>query len=163
MLILGTRSAWNCSHYLKSNAEGVVKLRYVLDHVGIAVRSIDDALPFYINVLNGSLEDRYTSDAPGVEVHVAVVRTNDKVIELLAPTNKNSPMARFIKQRGKGVHHIAYRVDDLDKAILEASEKGVRFRKDTLRTNARGRRLIYMNPASTDGTLIELCSYSEKN
>ncbi|MEK5067924.1 VOC family protein [Sporosarcina sp. FSL K6-1508] len=134
---------------------------YVLDHVGIAVRSIDDALPFYLNVLNGSLEDRYTSDTPGVEVYVAVVRTNDKVIELLAPTNKNSPMARFIKQRGKGVHHIAYRVDDLDKAILEASENGVRFLEDTLRTNARGRRLIYINPASTDGTLIELCSYSE--
>lgn len=135
---------------------------YVLDHVGIAVRSIDDALPFYINVLNGLLEDRYTSDAPGVEVHVAVVRTNDKVIELLAPTNKNSPMARFIKQRGKGVHHIAYRVDDLDKAILEARENGVRFLEDTLRTNTRGRRLIYVNPISTDGTLIELCSYSEK-
>jgi len=141
---------------------GGSKLEYVLDHVGIAVRSIDDALPFYLKVLNGLVEDRYTSDTPGVEVHVAVVRTNDKVIELLAPTNKNSPMARFIKQRGKGVHHIAYRVDDLDKAILEASENGVRFLEDTLRTNARGRRLIYINPASTDGTLIELCSYSTK-
>ena len=142
--------------------KGGAKLGYVLDHVGIAVRSIDDALPFYINVLKGLVEDRYTSDAPGVEVHVAVVRTDDKVIELLAPTNKNSPMARFIKQRGKGVHHIAYRVDDLDKAIREASENGIRFLEDTLRTNARGRRLIYINPASTDGTLIELCSYSEK-
>lgn len=139
---------------------GGTEFEYVLDHVGIAVRSIDDALPFYLNVLNGVLEDRYTSDTPGVEVHVAVVRTNDKVIELLAPTNKNSPMARFIKQRGKGVHHIAYRVDDLDKAILEASKNGVRFLEDTLRTNPRGRRLIYVNPVSTDGTLIELCSYS---
>ncbi|WHX59882.1 VOC family protein [Peribacillus frigoritolerans] len=139
---------------------GGTEFEYVLDHVGIAVRSIDDALPFYLNVLNGVLEDRYTSDTLGVEVHVAVVRTNDKVIELLAPTNKNSPMARFIKQRGKGVHHIAYRVDDLDKAILEASKNGVRFLEDTLRTNPRGRRLIYVNPVSTDGTLIELCSYS---
>ncbi|CAM3171788.1 VOC family protein [Filibacter tadaridae] len=132
---------------------------HVLDHVGIAVRSIDDVLPFYLNVLNGLLEDRYTSDAPGVEVHVAVVRTNDKVIELLEPTNKNSPIARFIKQRGKGVHHIAYRVEDLDKAILEAKEKGIRFLEDTLRTNTRGRRLIYINPASTAGTLVELCGY----
>lgn len=134
-------------------------MEYVLDHVGIAVRNIDDALPFYVNVLNGLLEDRYTSDAPGVEVHVAVVKTNDKIIELLAPTNKNSPIARFLKQRGKGVHHIAYRVDDLDKAILEARKDGVRFLEDTLRTNIRGRRLIYLNPVSTDGTLIELCSY----
>lgn len=134
-------------------------MEYVLDHVGIAVRNIDDALPFYLNVLNGSLEDRYTSDTPGVEVKVAVVKTNDKIIELLAPTNKNSPIARFLKQRGKGVHHIAYRVDDLDQAILEARKDGVRFLEDTLRTNTRGRRLIYLNPISTDGTLIELCSY----
>ena len=137
-------------------------MEYVLDHVGIAVRNIDDALPFYLNVLNGVLEDRYTSNSPGVEVHVAVVRTNDKVIELLEPTNKDSPMARFMKQKGKGVHHIAYRVDDLDKAILDARSKGVRFLEDTLRTNTRGRRLIYLNPASTDGTLIEFCSYSSK-
>lgn len=134
-------------------------LNYVLDHVGIAVRSIDDALPFYLNILNGSLEDRYTSDAPGVEVHVAVVRTADKVIELLEPINKDSPIARFIKQRGKGVHHIAYRVDNLDTAILEASKNGIRFLEDTRRTNLHGRRLIYINPVSTDGTLIELCDY----
>ncbi|MBD7986296.1 methylmalonyl-CoA epimerase [Sporosarcina sp. Sa2YVA2] len=134
---------------------------HVFDHMGIAVRSIDEALPFYINVLNGVLEDRYTSEAPGVEVHVAVVRTADNLIELLEPTNKNSPIARFIKQKGKGVHHIAYRVDDLDKAIEDAKEKGVRFLEDTLRTNARGRKLIYMNPASTEGTLVELCSYPE--
>ena len=144
----------------RAAAKGGNELEYILDHVGIAVRNIDDALPFYLNVLNGTLEDRYTSDTPGVEVHVAVVRTNDKVIELLAPTNKNSPMARFIKQRGKGVHHLAYRVDDLDIAILKAKEKGVRFLENTLRTNARGRRLIYINPVSTDGTLIELCSYT---
>ncbi|PKG23117.1 VOC family protein [Niallia nealsonii] len=134
-------------------------MNYVLDHVGIAVRNIDDALSFYLNVLNGSLEDRYTSDAPGVEVHVAVVKTADKVIELLEPTNKNSPMARFIKQRGKGVHHIAYRVDNLEIAIHEASKNGIRFLENTRRTNLRGRRLIYINPASTDGTLIELCDY----
>ncbi|WOV87021.1 VOC family protein [Sporosarcina oncorhynchi] len=135
---------------------------HVFDHIGIAVRSIDEALPFYINVLNGVVEDRYTSEATGVEVHVAVIRTDEKVIELLEPTNKNSPIARFIRQRGKGVHHIAYRVEDLDVAIANAREKGIRFLEDTLRTNARGRRLIYINPISTDGTLVELCSYPAK-
>ncbi|MFD1928601.1 methylmalonyl-CoA epimerase [Sporosarcina siberiensis] len=133
----------------------------IYDHVGIAVRSIDEALPFYLEVLGGVVEDRYTSEAPGVEVHVAVVRTADNLIELLEPTNKNSPIDRFIKQKGKGVHHMAYRVDDLDKAILDAENKGVRFLEDTLRTNARGRRLIYINPISTDGTLIELCTYPD--
>ena len=132
---------------------------YLLDHVGIAVRSIDEALPFYQNVLKGSLKDRYTSDTAGVEVHVAVVETADRIVELLEPTNNDSPIARFIKQRGKGVHHLAYRVDDLDEAILDARKNGVRFLEDTLRTNSRGRRLIYINPVSTDGTLIELCEY----
>lgn len=136
-------------------------MNHLLDHIGVAVRSIDEALPFYLNVLNGSLKDRYTSDTAGVEVHVAVVGTDDKIIELLEPTNKNSPVARFIQQRGKGVHHLAYRVDDLDKAIQEARQNGIRFLEDTLRTNSRGRRLIYINPVSTDGTLIELCEYPE--
>ncbi|HJF33115.1 MAG TPA: hypothetical protein K8V56_15245, partial [Sporosarcina psychrophila] len=62
MLILSTRFTWNIVIIKNNNIEGGVKLGYVLDHVGIAVRSIDDALPFYLNVLNGSLEDRYTSD-----------------------------------------------------------------------------------------------------
>ena len=132
---------------------------YLLDHVGIAVRSIDEALPFYQNVLKGSLKDRYTSDTAGVEVHVAVVETADRIVELLEPTNNDSPIARFMKQRGKGVHHLAYRVDDLDEAIFDARKNGVRFLEDTLRTNSRGRRLIYINPVSTDGTLIELCEY----
>ncbi|MGG0643002.1 VOC family protein [Sporosarcina gallistercoris] len=134
---------------------------YELDHIGIAVRSIEEALPFYLEVLKGSLEDRYTSEVPGVEVHVAVVKTNGQTIELLEPTNRNSPIARFIKQKGKGVHHVAYRVDDLDLAIREARDNGIRFLEDTLRTNTRGRRLIYINPASTEGTLFELCSYPE--
>lgn len=134
---------------------------YELDHIGIAVRSIEEALPFYLEVLKGSLEDRYTSDVPGVEVHVAVVKTNGQTIELLEPTNRNSPIARFIKQKGKGVHHVAYRVDDIDLAIREARDNGIRFLEDTLRTNTRGRRLIYINPASTEGTLFELCSYPQ--
>lgn len=145
----------------KDEINGGIELEAIYDHVGIAVRSIDEALPFYIEVLGGVVEDRYTSDAPGVEVHVAVIRTADNLIELLEPTNKNSPIDRFIKQKGKGVHHMAYRVDDLDRAIFEAKNKGIRFLEDTLRTNARGRRLIYINPISTDGTLIELCTYPD--
>ncbi|AQQ53347.1 methylmalonyl-CoA epimerase [Planococcus lenghuensis] len=133
----------------------------VLDHIGVAVRSIDEALPFYLNVLNGSLTDRYTSNTAGVEVHVAVMETNGQTIELLEPTNNDSPIARFIRQKGKGVHHVAYQVDDLDQAILEARQNGVRFLEDTLRVNSRGRKLIYINPVSTDGTLIELCEYQK--
>lgn len=129
------------------------------DHVGVAVRSIDDALPMYIEVLGGTLLDRYTSDTTGVEVHVAALDVGGTHIELLQPTNRESPVARFMRQKGSGVHHIAYRVDDLDVAIAAAKADGVRFYEETLRTNARGRRLIYMHLASTSGTIIELCEY----
>lgn len=129
------------------------------DHIGIAVRSIDDTLPLYLHVLGGILLDRYSSLLPGVEVHVAIVEINGMRIELLEPTNPESPVARFIKQKGPGVHHMAYKVEDLDVAISEAKNRGIRFYEDTLRTNSKGRRLIYMHLASTSGTIVELCEY----
>jgi methylmalonyl-CoA/ethylmalonyl-CoA epimerase len=134
-------------------------MKKVVDHIGIAVRNIDHTLPLYINTLGGKLIHRYTSDIPGVEVHVAMLEVGDQQIELLEPTNTNSPIARFMRQKGKGVHHIAYRVDNLEMAIDEAKEQGIRFLEETFRTNKLGRRLIYMNPSSTNGTIIELCDY----
>ncbi len=131
----------------------------ILDHIGIAVRDLDEALQFYIDILGGELEHRYTSETPGVEVHVAAVKMNGDLIELLQPTSHTSPVARFIRQKGKGVHHIAYRVPDLDKAIEESRKEGIRFLEDTYRTNQLGRRLIYLNPVSTQGTIIEFCDY----
>ncbi|WP_206918670.1 VOC family protein [Alicyclobacillus suci] len=129
------------------------------DHLGIAVRNIDETLPFYLHVLGGVLTDRYTAETKGVEVHVAAIHVGDMHVELLEPTNRESPIARFMRQKGQGVHHVAYRVPNLDLAIEEAKREGVRFYEETLRTNARGRRLIYMHMASTSGTLIELCEY----
>ena len=76
------------------------------------------------------------------------------------PTNNStSPIARFIKQKGKGVHHIAYRVDDLDEALVELEKQGIRTLEGWRRTNKHGRRLIYLNPADTEGTIIEYCDY----
>lgn len=131
------------------------------DHLGIAVRSIDDTLPFYLDVLGGNLVDRYTSETKGVEVHVAALEVGGMHVELLEPTNRESPVARFIRQKGQGVHHMAYRVENLDQAIEEAKSAGMRFYEDTLRTNARGRRLIYMHLASTSGSIVELCEYQK--
>ncbi len=136
-------------------------MQKTFDHLGIAVRNIDDTLPFYLDILGGKLMDRYTSDIPGVEVNVAAIHVNAMHIELLEPTNKDSPIARFMRQKGQGVHHVAYRVDDLDAAILEAKQLGIRFYEETLRTNVRGRRLIYMHLASTAGTITELCEYQK--
>ena len=111
----------------------------------------------------GKLIDRYRSDAIGVESEIAIMDVNGDRIELLSPTNNTtSPIARFIKQKGKGVHHIAYQVDNLDEAIIELEEQGIRILEDSLRINKHGRRLIYLNPADTEGTIIEYCDYPHK-
>lgn len=129
------------------------------DHIGIAVRRLDDAIQMYTELMGAELIDRYTSDRPGVEVHVAVLHLGGLQMEVMEPSTKTSPMTQFLKLKGKGVHHVAYRVKNLDEAIQEARDQGARFLEHTYRTNERGRRLIYMNPASTEGTLIELCDY----
>ncbi|WP_026695272.1 VOC family protein [Peribacillus kribbensis] len=134
-----------------------------IDHIGIAVRDIENSISFYKKVLNGLLIDRYISESAGVESEVAIMEVNGDRIELLSPTNNTtSPIARFIKQKGKGVHHIAYRVDDLDQALEELKNIGIRTLEGTLRINKHGRRLVYLNPADTEGTIIEYCDYPKE-
>ncbi|MFC4402232.1 VOC family protein [Gracilibacillus xinjiangensis] len=134
----------------------------IFDHLGVAVRNLEDSIEFYLNVLGGNLVDRYRSEAAGVESEIAIIEINGVHTELLAPTNNTtSPIARFIKQKGKGVHHIAYRVDNLDNALEELEKQGIRVLENTLRINKHGRRLIYLNPADTEGTIIEYCDYPE--
>ncbi|MFJ5624334.1 VOC family protein [Peribacillus loiseleuriae] len=131
-----------------------------MDHIGIAVRDLGNSIDFYLRVLGGQLIDRYKSEVIGVESEIAIIELNGERIELLAPTNNTtSPIARFIKQKGKGVHHIAYRVEDLDEALLELKQQGIRILENSLRINKHGRRLIYLNPADTEGTIIEYCDY----
>ncbi len=140
--------------------KGAVLVKKIMDHIGIAVRDIDSTLKFYTNILDAELIDRYVSEAAGVESEVCILEVNGDRIELLAPTNNTtSPIARFIKQKGKGVHHIAYRVPDLMEAIADLENSGIRILEDSLRTNKHGRRLVYLNPADTEGTIIEYCDY----
>jgi methylmalonyl-CoA/ethylmalonyl-CoA epimerase len=143
---------------------GEIVLEKTLDHIGIAVRHLEDSIHFYEHVLNGTLIDRYRSEVPGVESDVAIMEVNGSRIELLAPTNNTtSPIARFIRQKGKGVHHLAYRVDNLDEALIELDKQGIRTLEGSLRINKHGRRLIYLNPADTEGTIIEYCDYPEEH
>ncbi|SFE00565.1 methylmalonyl-CoA epimerase [Bacillus sp. OV194] len=134
-----------------------------LDHTGIAVRRINEAIDFYTTNLGGKLVHQYTSEKPGVETHIAVIEMDNQVIELLEPTSKTSPIERFIRQKGKGVHHLAYEVDNLEETIREYEDRGITFLKDTYRINPYGRRLIYINPVHTQGTIIELCDYIRSN
>ncbi|MBP1967930.1 methylmalonyl-CoA/ethylmalonyl-CoA epimerase [Virgibacillus natechei] len=133
---------------------------YKLDHIGIAVRNLEESINFYENILGAKLIDRYRSESKGVESEIATMEINGNRTELLSPTNNTtSPIARFLKQKGKGVHHIAYYVNDLDEALEDLKHKGIRTLEETLRINQHGRRLIYLNPADTEGTIIEYCDY----
>ncbi|MDN4073997.1 MULTISPECIES: VOC family protein [Fictibacillus] len=134
-----------------------------LDHTGIAVRRINEAIDLYTSILGGKLVRQYTSEKPGVETHIAVIEMDNQIIELLEPTGKTSPIERFIRQKGKGVHHLAYEVDNLEETIREYEDRGITFLKDTYRINPYGRRLIYINPVHTQGTIIELCDYIKSN
>ncbi|UOQ95307.1 VOC family protein [Halobacillus shinanisalinarum] len=134
------------------------------DHIGVAVRQLQQSIDFYENILGATMIDRYRSEAQGVESEIAIMDIDGNRTELLCPTNNTtSPIARFIKQKGKGVHHIAYRVDNLDEAIASLKDKNVRVMEDTRRTNKHGRRLIYLNPADTAGTIIEFCDYPNEH
>ncbi|MGE6628884.1 methylmalonyl-CoA epimerase [Bacillus sp. NPDC077027] len=130
-----------------------------IDHIGIAVRDLDDAITFYTDILGAALVDRYSNEKEGVETNIAVIHTHDEVIELLSPTSATSPIAKFLKQKGKGVHHIAYRVDDLHETMTKLKEKGMTFLEDTYRITHLGRRLIYMNPRHSEGVITEICDY----
>lgn len=134
----------------------------ILDHIGVAVRNLEESIELYVGVLGGKLIDRYRSEAMGVESEIAVIDVGGNTVELLSPTNNTtSPIARFIRQKGKGVHHIAYRVDNLEEALEDLETKGIRTLSETLRINKHGRRLIYLNPADTQGTIIEYCDYPQ--
>lgn len=140
-----------------------MQMHYQLDHIGVAVRNLEDSITFYEQILGATLIDRYRSEAVGVESEIAIMDVNGTKTELLAPTNNStSPIARFIKQKGKGVHHLAYHVHELDEALEEAKNQGIRALEETRRINKHGRRLIYLNPADTEGTIIEFCDYPER-
>jgi len=123
-----------------------------LAHVGIAVSRIADALPFYRDVLG--LVPGHPEDADGASI--VSVRFGDVDVELLEPRDPDSPIAKFIARRGPGIHHVCYRVPDLDQALQKCRAAGYRLVDDTPRRGAAGRRIAFLHPKSTAGILLEL-------
>ncbi|MGH7519692.1 MAG: methylmalonyl-CoA epimerase [Gemmatimonadales bacterium] len=121
-------------------------------HVGIAVTSITEALPFYRDVL-GMLPGRpETADgAKIVSLHFGPVD-----VELLEPSDPASPVAKFLAKRGPGIHHVCYRVPDLEAALARARSAGYRLVDEKPRLGAGGRRIAFLHPKTTNGILLEL-------
>lgn len=121
-------------------------------HIGIAVRALDDMLPFYRDVLG--LSEVPLDDADGARI--AGLAAGESLVELLEPEAPGSPIATFIEKRGPGIHHICFAVDDLDAALARCRSAGLRLIDETPRTGAEGKRIAFLHPSATGGVLVEL-------
>ena len=126
-----------------------------INHIGIAVRDLQSALPLYTEVLGLSLEGVETVESEGVKV--AFLRIGETRIELLEPLGTDSPIASFLEKRGEGIHHIALEVDGIEERLSLLSEKGVRLIHENPKQGAHGTRIAFLHPKATGGVLYELC------
>ena len=125
-----------------------------IDHLGIAVRSLEDSLGFYRDALGIELKAKETVEDQGVTV--ALLPVGETRIELLEPVSEDSPVGRFIARRGEGLHHICYEVEDLASKLDELRSRGVRVLDGYPRRGAEGKLVAFLHPASANGVLVEL-------
>ena len=121
-------------------------------HIGVAVASLADALPFYRDVLG--LVPGHPETADGATI--VSLRCGDVDVELLQPSDPAGPVAKFVARRGPGIHHICFRVPDLDAALARCRAAGYRLVDETPRPGAGGRRIAFLHPKATHGILLEL-------
>lgn len=126
-----------------------------INHIGIAVKSLDDALPFYRD--NLGMELKGVEEVVEQRVRVAMLQVGESMVELLEPTSEDSPVAKFIEKNGAGVHHIAYEVADIEAAIAALIVGGARMIDEKPRHGAHGTRIAFIHPKSSNGVLTELC------
>jgi methylmalonyl-CoA/ethylmalonyl-CoA epimerase len=124
-------------------------------HIGIAVRGLDELVPFYRDVLG--MPETPLADSDGARI-VGLV-AGESLVELLEADAPDSPIGRFIAKRGPGIHHVCFAVDDLDEALDRCRAAGVRLIDDTPRVGAEGKRISFLHPSATGGVLVELCEY----
>lgn len=127
-----------------------------IEHIGIAVTSLDEAIPFYEDVLG--LKCYKTEEIEDQKVKTAFFMAGQTKIELLEPTSPDSPVARFIEKRGTGIHHIAYAVDNVGNALDELAKKGVQLIDKKGRKGAENLNIGFLHPKATMGVLTEFCS-----
>lgn len=126
-----------------------------IDHIGIAVSSLDERVPFYRDTLG--LEFLGYEEVVEQKVRVAIFDAGGAHVELLEPTAEDSPVAKFIAKRGEGLHHLAYGVEGLELLLAGMAEEGVRLIDKEPRDGAHGKRIAFVHPAATGGVLTELC------
>ena len=126
-----------------------------VDHIGVAVSNLEEALKIYTDVLGLKLHG--TEVVEEQKVRVAFMPVGDTEIELLESTDPEGPIAKFIEKRGEGIQHIAFKVDDIEEALEQMRQKGVHLIDEKPRYGAGGARIAFLHPKSTGGVLVELC------
>lgn len=126
-----------------------------ISHLGIAVTSIEESLPFYQDVLGMKFEG--TEEVAEQKVKVAFFALGESRIELLEPTAPDSPVAKFLDKNGPGLHHVAYEVANLEQRLAELKANGVRLVDETPRGGAHATRIAFLHPKASGGVLTELC------
>ena len=124
-----------------------------LDHVGIAVKSIDAAKKIYEDL---GLTIAHVESVETQKVRTAFLSVGDANLELLEPSSPNSTIAKYIEKRGEGIHHICFRVDDIEAHLAHLKERGYRLINEAPVPGAHGRRVAFLHPAAGNGVLIEL-------
>ncbi len=125
-----------------------------VDHIAIAVNNADHALENYKRILN--IDKIEVEEVPNEMVKVIILNLKDTRIELLEPLNDKSPISKFLKERGEGIHHIAITADDIEKDVQRAMDNGMKF-LGGLRTGSYGRKITFIHPKSLNGVLVEFC------
>jgi methylmalonyl-CoA/ethylmalonyl-CoA epimerase len=126
-----------------------------IDHLGIAVNSIDEGKNFWSDVLG--LEFEGSETVAEQKVTTAFFPVGESEVELLESTAPDGPVAKFIEKKGAGFQHVAFRVENIDEALAELKEKGIKLIDETPRIGAGGAKIAFLHPKATNGVLVELC------
>ena len=127
-----------------------------IDHLGIAVRSLDETVPVYEKALGLRCEHR--EEVPAQKVRTAFFDVGGVHLELLEPTSPESPIAKFLADRGEGIHHIAFRTDNITDQLAQAAGAGMRLIHEKPFEGAAGKLVAFLHPKSTHGVLTEFCA-----
>ena len=128
-----------------------------IDHIGVAVKELEAALKFFTEKLGMDATGFETIEEQSVKVAFLPMDPGQGEIELLESTSEDGPVAKYIEKKGEGVQHIALRVDNLEEALKELKEKGVRLIDEKPRYGAGGAKIAFIHPKETSGVLLELC------
>lgn len=126
-----------------------------VDHIGIAVRNLDDVLPYYTETLGCPLLN--IEEVESERVRVAFIDAGNIKLELLEPMDDSSAIHKFLEKKGEGIHHIAFGVENIEQRMDELKEKGVRLLNEQPKQGAGGALVAFMHPKSSNGVLYELC------